>query len=893
MSHSDELNVELARLYAWKLGTSNAPLQIEDHTVTAPKSAAPAPESALPVLDDESPSAEQLALQRSAARAAAAELAETIERLYARPPAEAAASTLAELERLLMTIGEAGLSMVALGRYPRAFLRLARLCNRHWEALPEATREQTASAFFWMPFDHPEATELLVELAEAGNWALSQRLALRLAVNDPEPDGERLPGFQGLLSRRLLELLRRADSLPHPNVTRLLVVDWLGLDLSAESIPALLKLIRMPHLGIRSRALDLLLEGFRPSPLRADDVLFLLKDLFVRLPVLKDNRNYEVALRYADVLQRAVIKVRPEGGAALLEEVIRCGLERDLRYTECNEQWALYTLSAAYPEHALPFIDAGLLNSSADFRLIAVHALGQLPKELARPRLLVAAADGAPKVAERARALWLERYDGVCPVGPFAGFPLERLPGPPSPHFESRLAVLRSPSEEARHAMIEALFDEAPDVEALYLITFALSDDTLLASNRRRLPKDARHIVLRLYRRFGAPAIAALCWLAERYPRAAFTSWCFEMTQHVQKRSLHKRDLGPLRDLAVRWLDDAHALTCDSAFRTLAVTGVSPEHRDALRDRLLQKLAGPPRESLSASNVFLVWGRDPALDRQLTETAQAAHVARNGPLFVAVAQVGFARRIPALTELAEQLVADWLRKHDASPGASPGALSADSEKPNDDEHDSEKPKRLSAREWPTLRIANQCCAHLSERGRLQRGWVLSSLRNPKNVAFVLAAYLQGRDLSRAARAALLAALDPATVGQKPAEVAAMTLLRISAIEATDPRIATIAAHADRSFRRYVLFEAAFRSSARRELSPIVLDYLRTATLAELEEVERVFRIGVLGVHYQRPELLSKLELIRDEPLRKALLGRFPDEPRAAPGWLDDGEELVL
>lgn len=101
----------------------------------------------------------------------------------------------------------------------------------------------------------------------------------------------------------------------------------------------------------------------------------------------------------------------------------------------------------------MPHIDRRLAHASRKQREMATEAAGRLPDALARPRLLMAAADGVPEIAERAQAIWRERYADACSFDPMTGIELALLDGPPSEQMRSRLATLRNSPLEVRTAI--------------------------------------------------------------------------------------------------------------------------------------------------------------------------------------------------------------------------------------------------------------------------------------------------------------------------------------------------------------------------------------------------------------------------------------------------------
>lgn len=842
MSQADEVNAQRALRYAWRLPSESE--LFDEEEISEAADAAP-------------PSSEVLATERAQAIEEAARLAEAIDRVFcaALPVAQKAR----RIEALLESVSEMGTGLFALNQHPRARIRLARLCNRHWSHLSEKARESIYPAFLWMNFDHPEAVELFVEVAQTGQKTLGQHIAVLLTLGNSQL--YEVDCFRGTdLGMRLIELLERADSFPHPDRTRVLALEFLDLALIPQAIPVLRKLLRRPHMGIRRRALTLLSEGFSSCPVDADEVRFLLEDLLVRPPQLTIGRRREEPILYLEAVQRVVVAIRPPDGAELLMHIANavCN-DRTLYHSRCNENWVLRTLAGAYPNHAVSLLDVALASGSWYRRLGAVEALAELPEALGRPRLLAAAADGAPEVAERARQIWLDRYFSLCPLAPLSGFPVELLVAPPSERLAMRLLVLRSPSEEARLAMLEVLLGEAPDRESLALIIFALADHHLLRAGRRKVPRSSRQMAARLYRAFGAPAIDALCWLAERYPREGGTNWFYELDKLAESSRVRKRDLEPLRQLALRRLSAPDDLSRQTAWQILGNLRPSQE----LLERALAMMGNRHPDSYWVLNLLKRAPRNRFLDGRIVEMAASAWAARHFDLLEDLAIVGAARRLPAFCKIAAPVVDAWLV----------GAKDRCSESEESG--------------MPSLNLAVTCARHLIEMGMLPSRWVIKSLRDPSSSAFILAADMQNHDAPPAVRKALGAALNSQARAGESAEVAAIALLQMNAIDPGDPRLFEIAARAPRKTQRILLFMLAYNKAPRPCLQPLVADFLQPATQADAEDLECSIRLFAEAVGSET--VLAGLEKILDTTLREHLKAEIHPQAESEPLWQDEEE----
>lgn len=859
MGKQDEVDFQLARRYAWTLTPGHEPVLLEDATIPSlppdrePGAAEPQggrEPAELKAISDEVDGGD-LEHWRAAAVTACQALAERTEKVWALPAPEQPEAAV----ELLTHAGSLGFSLTALVRHPRAAARLVRLLLRYRDRLQPESLDPLSTATLWLRFEHPETGELLIDVARSGDSWLAARLNLPL-ISAQEEQGERpfadYPGFVP----RLVEILTTSTSWS----AREIAVTWLDLCCSRIAIPALRQALRLPHLGIRWRALDILLDKFTPPAVEADDILFLLQDLFVHPPPSHSSELYEEMSLYGQALERAIRSVRPPGSAELLVRIVR-GKEvpRQLSRSDFDAAWALRALAAAYPEEALEHIDHAL-GADAWGRYAAVRAVGRLPDELARPRLLRAAADGASQVSECARELWLERFGSPCPKEPLAGIELELLSAPPSEKMLSRLLVLRGQSPEARQAMLEVLLGEAPDPEALALITFALADDTLLAQRqRRRLPKDLDQMVARLYRRFGSSAVRALCLLAARYPGACAMSWLRRLNGLVQARKLRKRDLPALRELAVRQLDSGVRYAAPAALSVLASIGAPI----GLRDRLLALLLTGTDGWAWATDILAKWRRDPELDARLTAAVAAAWAQRDVTRAARVCHVGFKRRVPALLDLAQEVLTTWL------------AVETEGRWPDGGEAGSRR---------ATATFALSCLELLLESGRLPASWLQTALAEPESPAFVLAARQVRRDSLAEALPALLAALGSPARGYESAAEAATTLVRLEGLAPSDPRLPPLIASAPREQRMFLLFLLVYLKAPPEPLRPLISELLATAEADEVEHVSHY--VPTLCQALDPTETAALLPAVRQLSLREQIELYVQRRERQPSYWQD-------
>lgn len=846
MAKRDEVDRRLAQKYAWKLAVPTGPIQIEE-----PRSARSADPSGEPgetegALDGDG----DLSGWRETSMAACEALAAAVDRVWAvagpQDPGDSGGSWESSAPRaqeqaalpLLEHASTLGFALTALVRYPRQGVRLVRLLHRYRERLPEETRDALGAATLWLRFEHPETAELLIEVATAGDSWLAGRLALPLLSLRREHGDRPFADYPDFVPR-LAEILSAGPSWG----AREIALDWLELSCSAAAVPALRRALRLPHIGIRGRALDLLLDKFQPPAAEAEDVHFLLADLFEHPPPQTRALSEPLHL-YAQALLRALAALRPTGSDELLLRMVRGeGVPRQLASGDFDRHWALRALAAAYPERALSHVDH-FLGAEAWARYAAVRAADKLPDEQARPRLLRGAGDGAPFVAESARDLWLERFGSPCPVEPLAGIETALFTGPPSERLASRLLVLRGRSAEARQAMLEVLLDEAPDAEALALIAFALADDTLLYErHRRRLPRDLDQMVSRLYRRFGSEALRALCLVAGRYPGVCAIAWLRRLHGLASAKKLRKRDYPLLRELAAGQLDSAVPYGRMAALSMMSVIGAPLR----LRPLLLELLSSGADGWAWATDILAKWPADAGLDRELAGAAGAAWQAGDVARAARVCHAGFKRGIPALRELAADALGAWITVESEGRWADAG--------------------ERGTRQTATL-FALSCVDYLLAAGSLQKTWIAEALRDPCSPAFVLAARNLRKEHVADALPALLDALDSSARGYESAAEAATTLVRLDALPPDDPRLVPILGRAPREQRLFLLFLLVYLKAPQEPLRPLIAELFTSTSAHEVKDLARY--VPTLSDALDPAAAAALLPMIREPELREQI-----------------------
>ena len=290
---------------------------------------------------------------------------------------------------------------------------------------------------------------------------------------------------------------------------------------------------------------------------------------------------------------------------------------------------------------------------------MATEAAGRLPDALARPRLLAAAADGVPEIAERAQAIWRERYAEACPFDHMSGVMLALLDGPPSEQMLSRLIVLRSSPLEVRAAMVAVLLDEAPDPEALVLLLFAALDARIWEHQTHPgLPRDRASFCRALIERFEARAVAGLLALDARFPMGEF-GWLHVIAALATAGAIPEMTYPGLRAAAARRFGNPDERPAYDAIAILAHVIPPPE----LTDRLWQMAREPAETSYFRDVIVRALARLPAgdgrLDAMVVTEMDSALAVPDLPRFARAAAVGFGRTLAAAVALTERALSEF------------------------------------------------------------------------------------------------------------------------------------------------------------------------------------------------------------------------------------------
>lgn len=722
---------------------------------------------------------------RLAAMSACQRLVEAIERVWTRSDPALQARGVAGL---LQMAKELDRQIAAMQLHPLACVRLARLMARHYHRLKPGVRELADWVCYHLDYAHPELEMLLTELLDRECWGLAGRIHESLMHSRRRPRLE---------SPEFLEKLRRCIEGSASWATKMTALSWAVFVPSAPLLPTLRLALRMPHVGVRWRALALLLKPDLPdededaetgppgTPIRyllpEEDLLFLLEDAVLHPPPMsRDAITRHSAQQYARVLLDALRLLRPATGARPLLRILEPDDDQSpFVRGSLDERWALMSLALVYPEVAEPYIAQWSGSLETEKRVAAAMAAGGLPKDQARPYILRALTDGANEVQRAAKELGEVGLGQPLAVDPLAAIPKQLLAGPPSDRLVQRAAWLHQPGDRTRKRLVEMLLAEAPDREALALLTIVLADDELLAQSFGGYAVMARwQLCTRIIESFGELAVDALVWLAERYPGAEGDRPILSFLQERVRAGQLARGGSPvLRELALRCLDHPSGEMRADALGLLAGLGLSPE----LCDRVTRWIADGDE---AWESVAYSVRDDAALAARLAPLAQHAFEAQD-----------LARCERLLRAAAHHPNPDFLAWVEQRSNEYVGLAPVPS---------------APAFQWPlepaALALARACVDLLSGQKRLSDVWMEAALARPEHLSFQIAARECIESLPKEPQLALLrTALDsPARSGEAAAEAAGV-LAHHGRLQPSDSRVGTIFARVHGEPRRDLLF----------------------------------------------------------------------------------------
>jgi hypothetical protein len=645
-------------------------------------------------------------------------------------------------KRLLARADRLGIELWEMREWPVEAVRLLRLLVRCGPKMTRRQRERSASVATLVPLDHPEASELLVEIARAGDRTMADAL---LADDEWTPE----VGDEDALAARLADVVEEGPT----HVSRAIAIELIArFDTPAASVAALRGALHLPSFAVRAKALHALASA-KPCAVEPGDVVRVLRDLVVHsVPgaILDDDREDNERI-FAEAVILALEQVAPDEAAEALLDWIDA--ERDALWLDAG--WATEALAVAFPETAAAMVDHWLKCARAYDRTKALAALERLPDDLATPRLRLAASDPAPSVREAARQQWLRRLGGVCPVDAGALVGAALLGAPPSDRFLSRLVVMHGRVAEARLAMARAVAAEAPDPEALVLLLQLAGDDA--ASNEPLALQDGgnqeREWAAMIVERFGALGVDGLCALAARFPEPESFGWMRRLGDLVERGTIAREHVAPLRALAARHVASDDAGVIDDSVRLLALVGAPPE----LLDRALGLALDVDLASSAARELIVAWP-DRAVDVRLVSEMALAIAERDWARVQRAASVALGRGSAAARVVAQRVL------------------------------------EIAEEDAAAVDAAVECAHRLRELGELDDAWALAALARPESPIFTVAARAWRR--SSAVRVALDAALaSGARRGSSRAEAAIALLWGDPPLSPRDRRLTAVLAAA--------------------------------------------------------------------------------------------------
>jgi hypothetical protein len=667
----------------------------------------------------------------------------------------------AAVKRLLSRADRLGVELWEMHAWPLEAVRLLRLLVLFGPKMTRRQRERSASVATFVPIDHVEATELLVEIARAGDRAIADAL---LADDEWRPDF----GDAAVLTARLAEVVDRGPT----HECRAIAIELMArLEAIDSAVPALLRALELPSFAVRARALHALAAA-QPCRVRAADLAHVLRDL-VRHAVpdpFTDDEHEDNERIFAEAVLVALEHVQREsepsrtddhgarsdatlsGSVQALDEAAEALLdwidaENDALWLDAG--WATEALAIAFPETAAAMVDHWLKCARSYDRAKALGALERLPAKLARPRLQRAASDPSHSVRDAARQQWLQRFGAACPVEVTALAGAELLDGPPSERFLSRLVVMQGRVAEARLAMARSVLTEAPDREALVLLLQLLGDDAVSGEPRSLHGgdgQDSQEWAALVAERFGALGVQALCALAIRFPEPENFAWMRRLGDLVERGAIAREHAAPLRALAAHHVASEDASTIEDSVRLLVLVGAPVE----LLDRTLRLALDVELASPAARDLILAWP-DRAVDVRLASELALALAERDWERVQRAASMALGRGAPAARVIAHRVL------------------------------------EIAKEDEAAVDAAVECAYRLRELKEIDDRWALAALAQPESPIFTVAARAWRK--SRAVREALEAALlSAARNGASRAEAAVALLWAEPPLSPRDRRL---------------------------------------------------------------------------------------------------------
>jgi len=841
MHRRDQIDADLAKHFAWSFALpADADRLAEDRLRAAGEAQAAAearpiaqlpPAAATTAAGDDLAPAEDPSRARS--HAACRALAAAVGEAWGLDDEEA---RLRAIKRLLSRADRLGFELVSMAEWPLEAVRLMRLLVAYAPKTTARQRERIANVARYVPLEHPETAELLVEIARAGERSLVE------AIFGEEEDWMPEVGDVEALVARLADVL---DDGPN-HASRMVAIAIIEcFEPRDAAFAALRRALRLPSFGVRARALHALATGFL-NGVEPNDLVQVLRDLVDHAPPdsLTEETHEQNEQIFAEGVLAALENVQPDAAAELLLDWI----DAEHEALWLDDGWATEALAVAFPDTSAAMVEHWLRCTHAHDRYKAMAALERLPLALAEGPLRALLRDPSAMIRDRARRVWLDRFERARPSDVEGLIGAGLLEGPPSDRFAARLAVVHGRVPEARQAMARVLLAEAPapgapptatSREALVLLLQLVADDT--ESHEPLGPASkGEGLAMLVAERFGALAVEGLCAIAARFPEPESFGWMHRLGDLVEKGAISRDHAAPLRALAARHVASDDGGQIGDALRLLGLVGAPPE----ILDRVLGVALEDDSSTWEARKLLVAWP-DRALDTRLVSEMAVALAERDWTRLQGAAWMALGRRAPAAHVIAQRVL------------------------------------EVAEQDEDALDAAIECARGLRQAGALTDAWALAALAHPESPLFSVAARAWHR--SPEVRPALEAALaSAAREGISAAEAAVALLHGDPPMSPRDRRLTAVLAGALAPWRAELVHAMAMRGAPLPALAPH-LEKLLTSPEPEVTQPLQGIAIWLKSPR-ARTLLRSVLPRVVDGELRAEIeeeLGAAPE-----PYWVE-------
>ena len=770
MHRRDEIDPKLAKHFAWSFVLPGQTAKVTEQLRAAQAAEGeeePAPEVLVEPADEQA-----MAQVQTQSAEACRPLAAAIAEAWALTDDEERQRA---TKRLLVRADRLGFELTGLQQFAVEGVRFLRLLVRCAPSMTRRQHERSERVASLVPIDHPEASDLLVEIARAGARSMADAI---FSEDDWVPE----VGDEESLVARLADVVDEGPT----HACRVAAIELIArFEARDAAVAALRRALRLPSFAVRARSLHALATAL-PCAVAPDDLVMVLRDLVAHAPpdALTEEEHEESERTFADAVLEALKHVKPDDAAEALLDWI----DAEYEAIWLDAGWATEALAVAFPETSAAMVDHWLSCSQAYQRTRALAAIARLPDAMAMPRLRLAASDPAACVRDVARQEWLERFGQACPAGVEALVGACLLEGEPSERFAAGLAVMQGRVAEARQTMARALLAQAPDREGLVLLLQLVGDD---AESGEPLPSHKEGgLAAVIVERFGVLGVEGLCALAERFPEPESFGWTRRLGDLVERGAIARDHAAPLRALAAKHVSSEDAGQLDDSLRLLELVGAPSE----LLDRVLALGLDDDLGAWQARKLIVAWP-DRAIDTRLASEMAMALADRSWARLQNAAWMALGRGAPAACVIAQRVL------------------------------------EVAAEDEAATEAAVECARGLRAAGGLEDSWALSELARPQSALFAVVARAWRK--SNAVRAALEAALaSGARAGSSAAEAAVALLDGEPALSPRDKRLPAVLVGAPPPQRASLVFALCVRGAPFALVAPH-LEHLLTSSDARV------------------------------------------------------------